>query len=193
MTARALFLDRDGTIDHLVHYPSSNEYEAPRSIEDVVFIDGAFEALRQAMNAGWRLFVITNQPSAAKGKVPLVSLVAVQEYIVSELRAAGVAISQAFQCYHHPEAVIPDLRGPCACRKPSPHFLLEAARLHVLDLARSWMIGDQDTDLECGRAAGCRVALVEYPFSGNKRGGVQPDLRCPTLIDTISAIRSLDD
>jgi hypothetical protein len=64
MTARALFVDRDGTIDHLVHYDSSGEYEAPRSRADVVLIGGAIEALLQAMDGGWRLFVVTNQPSA---------------------------------------------------------------------------------------------------------------------------------
>ena len=67
---RALFLDRDGVVNDLVFYPSHGEWESPRNVRDLRMRDGAADALKDASRAGWLLFLITNQPSYAKGKVP---------------------------------------------------------------------------------------------------------------------------
>lgn len=173
---RALFLDRDGVLDHLVFYESSGEWEAPRAVEDIVMIDGVAEPLEQLAAAGWLLFVVTNQPSFAKAKVTRESLEAVHQAIVSSL-----PITDSYVCFHHPEAVIDAMRVACDCRKPGTRFLREAAVAYELDLSASWMVGDQDSDLDCGRAAGCRVALLEHPGSAHKRGSVEPDVRVESL------------
>jgi D-glycero-D-manno-heptose 1,7-bisphosphate phosphatase len=183
---KALFIDRDGVLDELVFYPSSGEHEGPRTAADVRIVPGAALALHRAAAGGWLLFIVTNQPSAAKGKTSLDDLVQAQARIITELARDGAHVVKTFQCYHHPEAIVPDLLGPCDCRKPSPYFLLEAARTYDIDLGKSWMVGDQESDIECGRRAGCKVALIENPVSANKRGNAEPDVRCHDISEFIS-------
>lgn len=186
---RALFVDRDGVVNDLVYYEMpSREWEAPRRVEDVRIKPGVREALRRAADGGWLLFLITNQPSYAKGKVDKESLEAAHEAIVAEL---AVPIRASYLCFHHPAAVVAELRTTCRCRKPGPEFLERAARDYDVDLRASWMIGDQDSDAGCGRAAGCRVALVETPESASKRGSGDADLRVATLPEAIDRIMGL--
>jgi D-glycero-D-manno-heptose 1,7-bisphosphate phosphatase len=176
---RALFLDRDGILDELVFYESSGEWEAPRRVEDLRMIDGVGEPLQRFVDAGWLLFVVTNQPDHAKGKASLEDLHAVHDAVV-----AGLPITRSYVCFHHPD-------DRCVCRKPSPYFLQEAAREFDVDLAQSWMVGDQDSDLACGRAAGCKVALIEHRGSEHKRGAVEPDLRVGDLSELASAVLTI--
>jgi len=180
---RALFLDRDGILDELVFYESSGEWESPRRVGDLRMIDGVSEPLARFVSAGWLLFIVTNQPSHAKGKTSIEELQEVHERVVASL---GVPIARSYQCFHHPD-------DRCQCRKPSPFFLREAAREFDVDLAQSWMVGDQDSDLACGRAAGCKVALIEHRGSEQKRGGVEPDLRVRDLAGLARVILSRED
>lgn len=182
---RALFVDRDGVLDELVFYPSHEEWEGPRTVADLRMIDGAAAALRRAQDVGWLLFIVTNQPSFAKGKTTLEALIEVHERVLSELARDGVTITESYRCYHQAS-------DACQCRKPSPFFLREAARHFSVDLQESWMIGDQDSDMGSGRAAGCRVALIENPHSVHKRGAIEPDARYTSLADAIAAIVGAD-
>ena len=183
--ARALFLDRDGILDDLVFYESSGEWESPRVVSDVRIVPGAREALRAAHEAGWLLVIVSNQPSFAKGKTSMRNLLDVHDRVVRELAAP---IAKSALCFHHPDAVVDELRVACDCRKPGSASVLAAASELGIDLTASWMIGDQDSDLLCGRAAGCRVALIETPQSSDKRGRVEPDLRCRDLADFVSRV-----
>jgi D-glycero-D-manno-heptose 1,7-bisphosphate phosphatase len=134
-------------------------------------------ALQRFADAGWLPIVITNQPSAAKGKATREELQEVQEEILRRLPV----ITRGYVCYHRSE-------DRCECRKPKPYFLHQAARDFGIDLAQSWMVGDQDSDLLCGRAAGCKVALIEHPGSAHKRGQVEPDLRVASLDELANAL-----
>ncbi|MFP5245937.1 MAG: D-glycero-alpha-D-manno-heptose-1,7-bisphosphate 7-phosphatase [Thermoanaerobaculia bacterium] len=178
---RALFLDRDGVLNELVYYASSDEWESPRNVDDLVLIEGIAEPLQKLADAGWLLFIITNQPSYAKGKTSEEELRAVQAAV-----ERAVPITRGYVCFHHPDAVRDELRVRCDCRKPGARFLFDAAAEYDLDLACSWMIGDQDSDLACGRAAGCRVALLEHPRSAHKRGAVEPDLVVGSLGELVA-------
>ena len=175
---RALFLDRDGIVDHLVFYESSGEWEAPRVAGDLQMIEGVRAPLQRFVDAGWLLFIVTNQPNVAKGKALRQDVEQVNEAVVREL---AVPVANSYICFHQAE-------DRCVCRKPSPHFLQEAAREFGVDLEASWMVGDQDSDLLCGRAAGCRVALIEHRGSAHKRGKVEPDLRVNNLADLADAL-----
>lgn len=175
---RALFLDRDGVLDELVYYPSHDEWESPRHVSDVVMIPGVSEPLRRFVDAGWLLFIVTNQPSYAKGKVSREDLEAVHARVLESL---DVPIARSYLCFHHPDAVREELRVRCECRKPGTKSLRDAAREFGANLTQSWMVGDQDSDLNCGRAAGCKVALIESRGSAHKRGKVEPDLRVGDL------------
>jgi D-glycero-D-manno-heptose 1,7-bisphosphate phosphatase len=164
---KALFLDRDGILDELVYYADTGSSDAPRHPADVRLCPRVREALKTAGQNGWLIFVVSNQPDAAKKKTTRAALDAVHRRLLEELD--GAPIQEFFYCYHQSE-------DGCLCRKPQPFFVLEAAKKHGIDLAQSWFVGDVDTDMECGRRAGCRTALVEYPQSESKRGALRADL-----------------
>lgn len=179
----ALFFDRDGTLNELVHYPDSGEWESPRSPGDLRILPGAGAALRALQEGGWPLFLVSNQPSFAKGKTTLEQLEAVHAALAEHFRQAGVAFTEAYYCFHHPDSQVPGYGGTCRCRKPSPFFLEEAARRHQVALGGSWLIGDQDMDVLCARNAGCRSLLIPCSASASKRGEVEPDATAGALAD----------
>jgi D-glycero-D-manno-heptose 1,7-bisphosphate phosphatase len=180
----AVFVDRDGVINELVAGPDTGGPESPLCVADVRLIAGAAEALRRLADAGWRLVGVSNQPSAAKGYVSLGEVHAVQARVLELLGTEGVRFDDFRLCLHHPDGVIPELTGPCECRKPAPGMLLAAADELTIDLARSWMVGDTDTDVQAGRAAGCRTILIEHRDSAHKRTA---QLRPDALVTDLAA------
>jgi D-glycero-D-manno-heptose 1,7-bisphosphate phosphatase len=172
----AVFLDRDGVLNRLVLNPATGKYESPHRVEDFEFMPGVLPALAGLQARGVSLFVVSNQPSAALGKTTMADLRAIHGKFETGLRGAGVEMRAFYYCYHHPKGTIPPYAGPCQCRKPSPFFLREALRSFDLRAADSWMIGDRDTDVECGRAAGCQTIGIECPESAADRGKTQPTL-----------------
>ena len=188
MTAAA-FVDRDGVINDPVLDPVDGRYESPYDPHDVVLAAGAVEGLRALREGGLILVGISNQPSAAKGKVTLEELRAVHERVVALLAEEGLGLADWRYCFHHPDGVVPELTGPCECRKPAPGMLLDAARAHSIDLAASWTIGDSDADVEAGRAAGTRAILVEHPGSAHRRtAAARPDARVRNLSEAPALI-----
>ena len=167
----AAFVDRDGVVNELVIDPASRRPESPLRPEDVELIGGAASALVSLRDAGFALIGVSNQPAAAKGAVTAQQLFAVQARVESLLEAAGVTFDGFELCLHHPQGVVRELTGVCACRKPAPGMLLTAADGLGIDLAASWMLGDTDADVVAGQAAGCRTILVEHPGSAHKRLG----------------------
>jgi D-glycero-D-manno-heptose 1,7-bisphosphate phosphatase len=185
----AAFLDRDGTLNALVPDPASGVAESPLSVSDVRLIDGAAAAARRLSQAGFALVCVSNQPAAAKGKVSPERLRAVNERVLGLLAEEGVRLDGFRLCMHHPEGAVPELSGPCACRKPAPGMLLDASRELDIELASSWMLGDTDPDVLAGRAAGCKTVLIEHPGSTHKRAGVgSPDLLARDLADGVAQI-----
>ncbi len=178
----AVFVDRDGVVNQLVDDPQSGMPESPLHEQQVTLIAGAPDALRRLSAAGFLLVGVSNQPAAAKGKVSVEQLEAVQRRVLALLEAAGVEFADFRICLHHPDGAVAGLSGPCDCRKPAPGMLLDAARELKIDVAASWMIGDTDADVAAGRAAGCRTVLVEQPGSAHKRGG---DARADLIVTTL--------
>lgn len=168
----AVFVDRDGVINELVPDPVTGAPESPLHAEDVTLLPGAARALARLSAAGWPLVGVSNQPAAAKGVISVDGLRAVQERLRSLLAGEGVVFADFRLCLHHPDAIVAELRGPCDCRKPAPGMLREAAVELGLELTASWMVGDTDSDIVAGRAAGCATILVTHPGSGHKRTGV---------------------
>jgi D-glycero-D-manno-heptose 1,7-bisphosphate phosphatase len=180
--ARAIFVDRDGTVNELVPDGRTGLPESPLRREHVALIPGAAAALRGLAADGWLLIGVSNQPAAAKGIVSSRQLDDVQARVVELLEADGVRFDDFRICPHHPEGVVPELTGVCDCRKPAPGMLVDAARDLGIDLAGSWMIGDTDADVLAGAAAGCRTVLIQQEGSSHKRKGVvQPDAVSPDL------------
>lgn len=185
----AAFLDRDGTLNEFVPDPASGLPESPLRAVDVRLIDGAAAAARQLAQAGFALVCVSNQPAAAKGKVSIEQLHAVHERVLELLREEGVHLDACRLCLHHPQGVVPELAGVCACRKPAPGMLLDAAEELGLDLASSWMLGDTDSDIIAGHAAGCRTVLIEHPGSAHKRvTEATPDVVAANLADGVAQL-----
>jgi D-glycero-D-manno-heptose 1,7-bisphosphate phosphatase len=189
----AAFLDRDGVLNEAVPDPVSGALESPLAVEDVRLLPGAAMACRDLAQAGYALACVSNQPAAAKGKTTLERLQAVHERVVELLEEEGVELEVSLLCPHHPEGVVPELSGPCDCRKPAPGMLLEAAGVLAIDLGASWMLGDTDADIEAGRAAGCRTVLIGHPGSAHKRTGrASPDLLAVDLADGVAQLLDHD-
>jgi D-glycero-D-manno-heptose 1,7-bisphosphate phosphatase len=141
----AVFLDRDGTLiaeRHYLHTP-----------EEVEFIPGTAAALRSLQEAGFLLFIVTNQSGVGRGFFTLADVDRVHSHMEAELAAEDVTFDGF---YVAPEAPDQPSRG----RKPSPAFLLQAAEEHGLDLARSYIVGDKLIDLQTGWNAGCAASLL---------------------------------
>jgi D-glycero-D-manno-heptose 1,7-bisphosphate phosphatase len=189
----AAFFDRDGVVNELVPDPGSGLPESPLDPEQVALVPGAADALHRLRDAGYLLVGVSNQPAAAKGVVSLETLEQVQARVMELLRAKGVEPDAFKVCHHHPDGIVAALSRSCDCRKPAPGMLLAAARELGVDLAGSWMIGDTDSDVEAGAAAGCRTALVENPASAHKRdGAARPEVRARDLATVVDLLLVLD-
>jgi D-glycero-D-manno-heptose 1,7-bisphosphate phosphatase len=188
----AVFLDRDGVLNELVPDPDSGQPESPLSVSDVRLTETAASATAALAAAGYALVCVTNQPAAAKGKVSVAELEAIQLRVGELLCAEGVRLDAWRMCVHHPEGTMAELSGPCDCRKPAPGMLLDAASELEIGLSRSWMIGDTDADVEAGRAAGCRTVLIENPMSAHKRSsGTARDLLAADIGDAAAQLLAL--
>ncbi|HPD76358.1 MAG TPA: HAD family hydrolase [Methanoregulaceae archaeon] len=184
----AVFLDRDGVIVELVMNPATGGYEPPCSPNDLVLVPEAIPSLSSLRNAGFDLFLVSNQPDYAKGKATLDQIHAVHAAFDRLLQNGGIRFRHYYYCYHHPQGIVPEYSGPCDCRKPRPGFLLAAARDYGIDLPRSWMIGDRDADVECGKAAGTRTILIRNPRSSRYRGSSEPDFQSANLKEAVREI-----
>jgi D-glycero-D-manno-heptose 1,7-bisphosphate phosphatase len=176
---RALFLDRDGTLIHAVHYPSRPEQI--RLYED---IGPELHALQEM---GFCLVIITNQSGIARGYVTENDLRVMHEYLTEQLALQDIHVDGIYYCPHHPEGIIPELAIECACRKPQPGMLLQAAEEMNLDLERSWFVGDILDDVEAGNRAGCHTVLVDLETESRPT----TILRCPDFVapDTLRALQ----
>jgi len=185
---KAVFLDRDGVLNKLVLNPVTQAYESPHRPEDLVFCADIFKPLKKLKNAGFGLFIVSNQPSYAKGKTTLKAIKQIAEKFKNELEKKGARITEAFYCHHHPDGIVPKYAKKCSCRKPSPFFLLKAQKKYRLDLKGSWMIGDRDSDIKCGRRAGCRTILIKNQHSADYRGKEKPDHTAKDLKNAVQHI-----
>jgi D-glycero-D-manno-heptose 1,7-bisphosphate phosphatase len=185
----AVFLDRDGVLNEGVPDPHTGLLESPLQVADVRLLPGVLAALRELARTGYALVCVTNQPAAAKGKASLAQLLAVHRRVLELLAREGVHLDASRLCPHHPDGIVRELSGPCACRKPAPGMLLDAAAELALDLGASWMIGDTDADVRAGRCAGTNTVLVEYPGSAHKRtGGSVPDIIAADLAGAVNTL-----
>ncbi|MEP6685659.1 MAG: HAD family hydrolase [Verrucomicrobiota bacterium] len=155
LTVPAIFLDRDGTIMRDVDYCSD-----PKKVE---IFAGVPEGLRRLQQRGYKIFVITNQSGIGRGYLSDAQYRAVEKEVLRQV--GGDLIDATYYCPHLPD-------DHCKCRKPSPEMILNAARDHELDLARSFLIGDKASDMECGRNAGVQTILVRTGYGKQTEGNV---------------------
>jgi D-glycero-D-manno-heptose 1,7-bisphosphate phosphatase len=143
---RAVFVDRDGVI-------CRNRDDYVKSWEEFVFLHGALKALARLARLELYIVVITNQSIINRSMVPVDVVEEIHARMVRAIEAAGGRIDRVMVCPHRPDE-------HCACRKPQPGLLLAAAEELDLDLSQSFLIGDAESDMQAGRAVGCRRYLV---------------------------------
>lgn len=189
---RAIFLDRDGVLNRLVWNPQTGEYESPHRVEDLELYPWTIHALSRLDPGTYSLFLISNQPSFAKGKTTLENIKAIHAGFHQILIDNAIYFTDYYYCYHHPQGVVPGYSDECPCRKPKPFFLLQAQRQYRIALECSWLIGDRDSDIFCGRAAGVKTILIQEPSSSTKRGKSDPDFYAKDLAQAIDIILEKD-
>jgi D-glycero-D-manno-heptose 1,7-bisphosphate phosphatase len=167
-----VFLDRDGVINAAV--VRDGKPYPPARAADVAILPGVAGALAQLKGAGYVLVVVTNQPDVARGAQTREAIDAIHARLRAELPLDAI-----YCCFH-------DDADHCACRKPAPGLLRDAARDLGLDLPRSFMVGDRWRDTEAGAAAGCRTAFIDYNYAERRPQAF--DVKVTSLADAAAWI-----
>ncbi len=153
---KAIFLDRDGTINRYAGFV--------KSPEDFELLPDIPEAIRLINMSGYLAIVVSNQPVIARGEVTEDELVEIHNKMETLLGNDGAYLDAIYYCPHHPDSgfdgEIPELKIKCKCRKPEPGMLIRAAEDFDIDLESSWIIGDSWRDIKAGKAAGCKTVLI---------------------------------
>lgn len=149
---KAIFLDRDGTINREKNYL----YKA----EDFEFLPGVIEALKLLQDAGFLLILITNQSGIARGYYEEADFLSLNGWMLEELEKQGVIIQKVYYCPHLPNAKIEKYRKVCTCRKPQLGLYQQAVQEFEIDLSKSYAIGDKVRDCSICEKTLCRGFLI---------------------------------
>jgi len=182
---RAVFIDRDGTINKDIGYVSNPD--------ELDLYPWAAEAIRRINDSGLLAIVITNQSGIARGMYTEKTLDAIHARMTSELESEGARIDAVYYCPHHPEVGDVQYRIACECRKPRIGMLSRAAWEHKIDLSRSFVIGDKASDIKLAENAGMRSALVLTGYgrataAHPKRWPCSPDIKAENLLVAVTQI-----
>ena len=173
---RAVFLDRDGVINQAI-VRDGRPYPPP-SVHELVINPDAPQAMARLHDAGFALIVVTNQPDLARGRQTRKNI----DEIHAALKSA-LPLDAIYLCDH-------DDADRCACRKPNPGMLLDAARDFGLDLKQSFLIGDRWRDIDAGARAGCRTILIECGYT-DRAPAAPPDFTVRTLSEAVDRILTM--
>ncbi|RRJ16930.1 HAD-IIIA family hydrolase [Lachnoanaerobaculum orale] len=182
---RAIFLDRDGTMNVSKGFISN--------ADDLELIPGTIEAIKAINKSGALAIVITNQPVIARGECSFEELHNIHNKLKTLLGEKGAFVDDIFYCPHHPdkgfEGEVPELKFDCECRKPKTGMIDEAVDKYNIDLSKSYMVGDSTMDLELARNAGVKSVLVDTGFAGNDgKYDRSCDIEAKDLLDAVEKI-----
>ena len=182
---RAIFLDRDGTMNVSKGFISN--------ADDLELIPGTIEAIKAINKSGALAIVITNQPVIARGECSFEELHNIHNKLKTLLGEKGAFVDDIFYCPHHPdkgfEGEVPELKFDCDCRKPKTGMIDEAVDKYNIDLSKSYMVGDSTMDLELARNAGVKSVLVDTGFAGNDgKYDRSCDIEAKDLLDAVEKI-----
>jgi len=194
---RAVFLDRDGTINAMVYNPEFGLVDSPQNPDEFRLLPGAGEAIRAINQAGLLAVVVSNQPGIAKGKCTPAVLEAITEKMRRGLAECHARLDAVYYCLHHPEAAIESYRTRCDCRKPSPGLLKRASEEWHIDLPGSYLVGDGATDVGAGQAVGATTILLSchkaYVYGELSRQGLEPNCIVGSLAEAVEAIKRFEN
>jgi D-glycero-D-manno-heptose 1,7-bisphosphate phosphatase len=172
---RAVFLDRDGTIN--VGIPT---YERVDSVDKVEILPGVLEGLSVLAKLDYGVFFVTNQAGLAEGLITLDDFNAINNRVMELIESSGIKIIETYVCPHGE-------KDNCDCRKPKPKLLIDAAKKYKIDLTASWMIGDRLSDIQTGTNAGTKTILVQ---TGSLLEAPEANHAAANLIEAIKYIAS---
>lgn len=182
--SRAVFLDRDGTINR--------EVDVLRDLRQLRLLPGAAHAIRRLNRLGLRVIVITNQPVIARGWQDEAGVEEIHRVLSGRLLRRGARLDAIYYCPHHPHADRKEYRVRCRCRKPGTALIARAARDFGIDLSRSFLAGDSTGDILAGKRAGLTTLLVDTGHGGRDGKHVaSPDYRVRNLREAARIIASL--
>jgi D-glycero-D-manno-heptose 1,7-bisphosphate phosphatase len=183
MANRAVFLDRDGTINEEVGYVNH--------IERFVLLPRVAQAIRILNQHGWKAVVVTNQSGVARGYFPESLIQRVHQKMQDLLRKEGAHFDGIYYCPHHPDIGVPPYRQKCRCRKPAPGLIEGAVKALDIDCAQSYMVGDRGVDIEFAHQIGVKAILVltgygkgEWEYFGDQ-WKVRPDHVAEDLFEAV--------
>ena len=182
---RAIFLDRDGTMNVSKGFISK--------ADDLELIPGTIDAIKAINKSGALAIVITNQPVIARGECSFEELHNIHNKLKTLLGEKGAFVDDIFYCPHHPdkgfEGEVPELKFDCECRKPKTGMIDEAVKKYNINLSKSYMVGDSTMDLETARNAGIKSVLVNTGFAGNDgKYDRSCDIEADNLFDAVEKI-----
>ena len=183
---KAVFLDRDGVItQEPPHYA--------HRVDELKFIKKSPEAIRLLNENNFVVIIVSNQSGIARGYYPEEDTVVFNKAMEQKLAKIGAHIDAIYYCPHHPEAKIEKYRIDCDCRKPKNGMLKKAAKNMILDLKKSYIVGDRWSDIEAGKTTGCKTILVRTGSEGKslKSNKITCDYIANDLYDAVEHILSL--
>lgn len=160
---KAVFLDRDGTVNRNTHYLID--------FADFELLPGVLEACLILQDLGYHLFGVSNQSGVARGYFTFAAVEELNRKIIDVLASHRIRLEEIAFCPHHPEGIVTEFATTCACRKPAPGMLLDLARKYVLDLSRSYMVGDSESDAWAGINAGAKGVWIHPGAPSREPGG----------------------
>jgi len=179
---RAVFLDRDGTINR--------EVDVLRNVKQLRILPKIAEARKEINHLGFLAIVVTNQPVVARGWRTEEELDEIHAILVRRLGRKGAKIDAIYYCPHHPEANLKKYRMRCGCRKPNIGMIRKAAKRFKISMKNSFMVGDSTRDILAGKRAGLKTILVKTGFAGlDGRHKVKPDFIAKDLKEAVKIIK----
>ena len=179
---RAVFLDRDGTINCDVNHIVD--------IRNFRLISGAAKAIRQINNLGFVAVVVTNQSAIAHGWLTESKLDEIHAVMIRRLKRGGAKVDGIYYCPHHVKGAVKKYRIKCRCRKPEPGMIIEAAKKHGITAKGSFMVGDRTMDILAGKRAKLKTILVKTGMAGRDgKHDVKADFAAKDLADAVNVIK----
>lgn len=173
---KAIFLDRDGTLIKEKNYLSN--------IKDIQFLEGTYEGLKKLQN-NYLLIIVTNQSGVARGFFDENTVLEVNKEIERQLKKIGVNITETLYCPHHKNGIIKKYSIDCNCRKPKIGLIEEAVKKYNIDLSKSYIIGDKDSDIELGYNCNCKTIFIS---NNNYVNNLNPDFIAKDILDAANYI-----
>lgn len=185
---RAVFLDRDGV---MIQEPPHYIYRQ----DQLKLIPGTEEAIRSLNHNKFKVVVVSNQAGVAKGYYLEKEVILFNQLMKEELELYSAYVDSIYFCPHHPDARVKKYRTDCDCRKPKPGMLKKAEKEHNIDLKKSFLIGDKNSDILAGKSVGCKTCIVLTGYGNEEleKYEVGYDFIAKDLRDAVEKILEYDN